>query len=85
MESRDLIVAAIAASVASGCVRCLEFHKTRALAAGVTEDELLEIATLAFKIRDKADEFNRGELDALLTENLESERSSCQCCGPSYR
>ncbi|OLS15676.1 MAG: hypothetical protein RBG13Loki_0711 [Promethearchaeota archaeon CR_4] len=67
MEEQNLIAAAVAASVAGGCIKCLEYHKQHALKAGFTEEDILEIATLSFKIRDRADELNRAELDAELT------------------
>ncbi len=81
MEKRELLVAAIAASVAAGCIKCLEYHKKHALMAGLTESDLLEIATLAFKVRDKADEFNRAELDAVLTNTGPDSTEECACCG----
>ncbi len=83
MEKREITIAAIAASVAGGCIKCLEFHKKHALTAGLTESDLLEIATLAFKIRDKADEFNRAELDAELTNNKPDSTEQFSCCGNS--
>lgn len=75
----------MAASVATGCVRCLEFHKKRALAAGITEDEILEIATLGFQIQAEAVQFNRGELDALLTDTYEQGAQESQCCGETMK
>ncbi len=78
-----MMIAAIAASVAGGCIKCLEFHKKHALTAGLTESDLLEIATLAFKIRDKADEFNRAELDAVLTNSKSDSTEQFSCCGNS--
>ncbi len=76
-------IAAVAASVAAGCIKCLEFHRKGALASGLTESDLLEIATLAFKIRDKADEFNRADLDAVLTHDEPVSTGDFLCCGNS--
>jgi AhpD family alkylhydroperoxidase len=72
MNNREKEIAAVAAAIASGCIRCLQYHKKAALAAGLTEDELLIIARLAFMVRSKTDKFNRGELDAVLSEDEES-------------
>ncbi len=83
MEKREMIIAAIAASVAGGCIKCLDYHKKSGLKAGLTESDLLEIATLAFKIRDKADEFNRAELDAVLTNSGLDSTEEFACCGSS--
>jgi AhpD family alkylhydroperoxidase len=83
MEKRELIVASIAASVAAGCVKCLEYHKKSALAAGFSNSELLEIATLAFQIRDRADESNRVDLDAVLTGDEAISTQHVACCGTS--
>ncbi len=69
MEKRDIEIAAVAASIAAGCNKCLEYHTKKALNAGLTKDDILDIATLAFKIRDKADEYNRLDLDAILTRD----------------
>ncbi|MFQ5980420.1 MAG: carboxymuconolactone decarboxylase family protein [Candidatus Heimdallarchaeota archaeon] len=79
MNKREKEIAAVAAAVASGCVRCLQYHKKAALVAGITNDELLLIARLAFMVRGKADEFNRGELDDILTEGeeLRTEKRNC--------
>ncbi len=81
LENRELLIAAVAASVAGGCIKCLEYHKKSALAAGLTESELLEIATLAFKIRDKADEFNRADLDSVLISTGPVSTEDFSCCG----
>ncbi len=78
-----MLIAAIAASVAGGCIKCLEYHKKHALMAGLTESDLFEIATLAFKIRDKADEFNRAELDAVITTTRPESTEEFTCCGSS--
>lgn len=80
MNNREKEIAAVAAAVASGCVRCLEYHKKAALAAGITNDELLIIARLAFMVRGKADGFNRGELDDVLTEREELQSGKSNCC-----
>ena len=89
MEEQNLIAAAIAASVAGGCIKCLEYHKKHALKAGFTEEDILEIATLAFKIRDRADILNRADLDTILTGNAQgnmqgktpSSTGNSSCCG----
>lgn len=69
MNSREKEISAIAAAIASGCIRCLQYHRKAALAAGLTDDELLEIAQLAFMVRNNSNRFNRGELDAILRED----------------
>ncbi len=81
MEQREVMIAAVAASVAAGCIKCLEYHKKHAMALGLTDNEMLEIATLAFKIRDKADEFNRAELDAVITKSGNVATEEVSCCG----
>ncbi len=83
MDKRETIIAELAASVAAGCIKCLEYHKKGAMAMGLTENDLLDIATLAFKIRDKADEFNRADLDAILTNSGPVSTEEFTCCGNS--
>jgi AhpD family alkylhydroperoxidase len=88
MNNREKEITAVAAAIASGCIRCLEYHRKAALAAGLNGDELLAIAQLALMVRRNADKFNRGELDAILSENEENPaelkdyapQSTSSCC-----
>ncbi len=91
LTKREKEIAFLAASVAAGCIPCLIHHKLEARASGITQDELLRIARYAFLVRRKADEFNVGKLDTVLTadeiQQIQSEGSSedleesSPCCG----
>ncbi len=79
MNEREKEIAYIAASAAAGCVPCLRHHKQKGLLVGLTQDDIFRIARYAFVIRRKADEFNVGSLDTVLTgddlSHTESNRS----------
>ncbi|MHA2296326.1 MAG: carboxymuconolactone decarboxylase family protein [Candidatus Hodarchaeales archaeon] len=94
MNKREIEIAAVAASVAAGCVKCLKYHKGEALAAGLTEDDILKITSNALMIRRKANDFNIGDLDEVLNdsnsakkqteespEGLTTTSNDSSCCG----
>ncbi|MFW9853945.1 MAG: carboxymuconolactone decarboxylase family protein [Candidatus Thorarchaeota archaeon] len=66
-RTREREIAFIAASVAAGCIPCLDYHQQQGLAIGLTNDEILKIARYANIVRRKADEHNLGALDTILT------------------
>ncbi|MFW9779586.1 MAG: carboxymuconolactone decarboxylase family protein [Candidatus Heimdallarchaeota archaeon] len=66
-RTREREIAFIAASVAAGCISCLDYHKQQGLAIGLTKDEILKIARYANIVRRKAEEHNLGALDTILT------------------
>ncbi|MHA1978620.1 MAG: carboxymuconolactone decarboxylase family protein [Candidatus Hodarchaeales archaeon] len=86
MNEREKEIASVAASVAAGCLRCLEYHKQQALDVGVSQDELLKIAHIAMIIRNKADKYSMNDLDTILLENHNSairsttEPTDSLCC-----
>ncbi|MHA2338899.1 MAG: carboxymuconolactone decarboxylase family protein [Candidatus Hodarchaeales archaeon] len=73
LNEREIEVAALAASLASNCIRCLKYHKANALGLGISEDDLLEIANIAFTVSNKSEKFNRIDLDDVLLTNKISE------------
>ncbi|MHA2225802.1 MAG: carboxymuconolactone decarboxylase family protein [Candidatus Hodarchaeales archaeon] len=91
LTKREKEITFLAASIAAGCIPCLNHHKLEARAAGITQDELLRIAKYAFLVRRKADKFNIGKLDTVLIDDeiqqIQSEESSEDleesppCCG----
>ncbi|MHA2296325.1 MAG: carboxymuconolactone decarboxylase family protein [Candidatus Hodarchaeales archaeon] len=67
MNRREKEIAAIAASVALGCVRCLEYHKMEGISEDIIDEDLLEIGQIAFKVRKNAHRFSRAEMDRILS------------------
>ncbi len=67
MEKRETEIAALSAAVAAGCIECMQYHKNEALSAGLTNDELQEIANLALSIRKNTYVSNRKQVKKILT------------------
>jgi AhpD family alkylhydroperoxidase len=65
LDEREKEIASVAASVAAGCLGCLEYHKQQALDVGVSQDELLKIANISIIIRNKADKKSISDLDSI--------------------
>lgn len=77
LVKREQVVSAIAASIASGCVTCLKYHKEIGLRTGISGNEIMEIVNIALNIRKNADKFNRSELDSVLENGKTSEDIYC--------
>jgi AhpD family alkylhydroperoxidase len=85
LNERENEIASVAASVAAGCLGCLEYHKQQALDVGVSQDELLKIAHISMIIRNKAEKHNISDLDAIIIDdrksairsNIKNTNSSC--------
>jgi AhpD family alkylhydroperoxidase len=76
-QTREREIAFIAASVAAGCIPCLDHHRQQGLTIGLTQDEILKIARYAHIVRRRAEEHNIGALDTILTGHQQhSSRSS---------
>ena len=82
-RAREREIAFIAASVAAGCILCLEYHRQQALAVGLTQDEFLKIARYAHIVRRKADEHNISALDTVLTGDQLHVSRSPECADSS--
>jgi AhpD family alkylhydroperoxidase len=86
LNKREREIAFVAASIASGCVSCLEYHRLEALSAGLSTSEIMDIAHYALKVRTQAEKTNLSSLDDLLTEespnhdNVEKSEQESNCC-----
>lgn len=80
LVKREQVISAIAASIASGCVTCLKYHKEMGLRTGISNNEIMEIVNIALKIRKNADKFTRDDLDSVLEKgNAEDIDCSDNC------
>jgi AhpD family alkylhydroperoxidase len=68
LNKREKEIASIAASVAAGCLGCLEYHKQKAIDIEISQEELLQVARIAMIIRNKADKHTINDLDTILLE-----------------
>lgn len=83
LSKREKVISAIAASISSGCVTCLKYHKEIGLRTGISNDEILEIANIALNIKKNGDKFSRIDIDSIL-ENVQTSRDidcsdDCSC------
>ncbi|MHA2362573.1 MAG: carboxymuconolactone decarboxylase family protein [Candidatus Hodarchaeales archaeon] len=89
-NERETEIAAISASLASNCVRCLRYHVKKARKLGINDNDLLEIANLAFKIRENSERFHRMDFDDILVKkrinslkvnkNQNCKSNNANCC-----
>jgi AhpD family alkylhydroperoxidase len=79
MNKREFEIASIAASIASGCLPCLEYHKTQSLELGIDLDEIFEICNIALNVRTNAYKHNRMKIDYVLNGKSNSEGNVLDC------
>lgn len=77
LVKREKVISAIAASIASGCVTCLKYHKEIGLRTGISNSEIMEIVNISFNIRKNADKLNRNDLDSVLENGQTIEDFDC--------
>lgn len=77
LVKREKVISAIAASIASGCVTCLKYHREKGLKNGISNNEIMEIVNIALNIRKNAEKLNRSFLDSVLENGKTSEDMDC--------
>jgi alkylhydroperoxidase/carboxymuconolactone decarboxylase family protein YurZ len=86
MEEKSSLLICLGAATAANCIPCFEHYHTKASAAGLSPQEILEAVELAAKVKNGAHLVIRSRIKSLLNEDTAS--PSCgdnpgknTCCG----